>query len=147
MLQEMGSNSVRTSHNVPDQALLHLADKMGMLILDEIFDTWNYNKTANDSQRIFAEWSEPDLRSFIRRDRNHPSVWAWSYGNEVQEQGEEGTEQEAERLQDIVHEEDSTRLGALGMNNAAADTPFIPVVDMIGLNYQGEGKGYGEPTF
>lgn len=147
MLQEMGSNSVRTSHNVPDHALLDLADKMGMLILDEIFDTWNYKKTPNDFQTIFADWSEPDLRSFIRRDRNHPSIWAWSYGNEVQEQNEEGGEQVAKRLQDIVHEEDNTRLASLGMNNAAAETPFIPVVDLIGLNYQGEGKGYGEPTF
>ena len=147
MLQEMGANSVRTSHNVPDQTLLHLADKMGIIILDEIFDTWNYEKVPNDFQYIFADWSEPDLRSFIRRDRNHPSVWAWSYGNEVQEQDEEGGEQVAKRLQDIVHEEDSTRLATLGMNNAGADTPFIPVVDLIGLNYQGEGKGYGEPTF
>ena len=147
MLQEMGTNSVRTSHNVPDRALLELADKMGILILDEIFDTWNYKKTPNDFQHIFADWSEPDLRSFIRRDRNHPSVWAWSYGNEVQEQSVEGGEQVAKRLQDILHEEDSTRLGSLGMNNAAADTPFIPVVDLIGLNYQGEGKGYGPPTF
>ena len=147
MLQEMGTNSVRTSHNVPERALLHLADKMGILMLDEIFDTWNYKKTPNDFQTIFEDWSEPDLRSFLRRDRNHPSVWAWSYGNEVQEQDEEGGELVAKRLQDICHEEDSTRLGSLGMNNAAADTPFIPVVDLIGLNYQGEGKGYGEPTF
>jgi beta-galactosidase len=147
MLQEMGSNSVRTSHNVPDRALLRLADKMGILMLDEIFDTWNYKKTPNDFQDIFADWSEPDLRSYIRRDRNHPSVWAWSYGNEVQEQSEEDGELVAKRLQDIVHEEDSTRLGSLGMNNAAADTPFIPIVDLIGLNYQGEGKGHGPPTF
>lgn len=147
MLLDMGSNSVRTSHNVPDQSLLHLADKMGILILDEIFDTWNYKKTPNDFQPIFADWSEPDLRSFIRRDRNHPSVWAWSYGNEVQEQSVNGGEKVAKRLQDIVHEEDGTRLASVGMNNAAASTPFIPVVDLIGLNYQGEGKGYGKPTF
>ena len=147
MLQEMGSNAVRTSHNVPAQDLLNLADKMGILILDEIFDTWGYKKTPNDFQAIFEDWSEPDLRSFVRRDRNHPSIWAWSYGNEVQEQDEAGGEKVAKRLQDIVHEEDSTRLGSLGMNNAAADTPFIPVVDLIGLNYQGEGKGFGEPTF
>ncbi|MBE3112011.1 MAG: DUF4982 domain-containing protein, partial [Acidobacteria bacterium] len=146
-LQEMGSNSVRTSHNVPAVDFMNLADKMGFLIMDEIFDTWNFNKTANDFQPLFAEWSEPDLRSFIRRDRNHPSVWSWGYGNEVQEQNEEGGELEAKRLQDILHEEDGTRLGSLGMNNAAADTPFIPIVDLIGLNYQGEGKGYGPPTF
>lgn len=147
MLQDMGSNAIRTSHNVPAQGQIDLADKMGILVLDEIFDTWGYKKTKNDFQRIFEDWAEPDLRSFVRRDRNHPSVWAWSYGNEVQEQGEDGGDDVAKYLQDIVHEEDHTRLGSLGMNNAGAETPFIPIVDMIGLNYQGEGKGYGPPTF
>ncbi|KAK2760227.1 hypothetical protein FQN54_002294 [Arachnomyces sp. PD_36] len=147
MLQLMGSNAIRTSHNVPAKDLVDLADKMGILILDEIFDTWGYHKTENDFQKIFEDWSEPDLRSFARRDRNHPSVWAWSYGNEVQEQDEEGGEHVAQRLQDIFLEEDPTRLSSLGMNNAGADTLFSPVVNLIGLNYQGEGKGYDEPSF
>ena len=148
MLRDMGSNAVRTSHNPPAPELLDLADRMGILVLDEIFDTWGSHKTRNDFQTIFADWSEPDLRSFVRRDRNHPSIWAWSYGNEVSEQGQ-GTNgaNQARRLRDITREEDPTRQSTVGMNNAGPDTPFVEVVDMIGLNYQGEGLGNGAPTF
>jgi len=147
MLQDMGSNAIRTSHNPPAPELLDLADKLGFLVLDEIFDTWGSHKVRNDFQTIFADWSEPDLRSFIRRDRNHPSVWAWSFGNEVAEQGSSGGAATAQRLRDIIHEEDPTRKTTVGMNNAGPDTAFTSIVDLIGLNYQGEGKGNGGPTF
>jgi beta-galactosidase len=147
MLQEMGSNAIRTSHNVPAEQLLHLADGMGMLVLDEIFDTWGTHKVDNDFQTIFADWSEPDLRAFVRRDRNHPSVWAWSYGNEVHEQGRANGEKAAQRLANMMREEDPTRKSTVGMNDAGPETAFTSVVDLIGLNYQGEGKGHGGPTF
>ncbi|KAK4183150.1 glycoside hydrolase superfamily [Podospora australis] len=147
LLQEMGSNAIRTSHNPPAPELLDLADKLGFLVLDEIFDTWGSHKTKNDFQTIFADWSEPDLRSFIRRDRNHASVWAWSYGNEVAEQGSSNGASVAERLRNIVRQEDSTRQSTVGMNNAGPNTAFTSIVDIIGLNYQGEGKGNGGPTF
>ncbi|KAH7134913.1 glycoside hydrolase superfamily [Dendryphion nanum] len=147
LLQDMGSNAIRTSHNPPAPELLDLADRLGVLVLDEIFDTWATKKTKNDFQTIFADWSEPDLRAFIRRDRNHPSIWAWSYGNEVAEQGSNNGDVTAKRLRDIVREEDNTRKSTIGMNNAGPDTAFTSVVDLIGLNYQGEGKGNGGPTF
>ncbi|KAK4160367.1 glycoside hydrolase superfamily [Cladorrhinum sp. PSN259] len=147
MLQDMGSTAIRTSHNPPAPELLDLADRMGFLVLDEIFDTWGSHKVKNDFQTIFAEWSEPDLRAFIRRDRNHPSVWAWSFGNEVAEQTSSNGAATATRLRDIVHQEDPTRYTAVGMNNAGPNTSFVGIVDMIGLNYQGEGKGNGGPTF
>lgn len=147
MLQEMGTNAIRTSHNPPAPELLDLADRMGFLVLDEIFDTWGSHKVKNDFQTIFADWSEPDLRAFIRRDRNHPSIWAWSFGNEVAEQTSSNGAATATRLRDIVHQEDPTRQTAVGMNNAGPDTAFVGIVDMIGLNYQGEGKGNGGPTF
>ncbi|KAL8294059.1 hypothetical protein RB597_008128 [Gaeumannomyces tritici] len=147
MLVDMGSNAVRTSHNPPAPELLDLADRLGILVLDEIFDTWAFHKTDNDFARIFQDWSEADLRAFIRRDRNHASVWAWSYGNEVHEQRVSGGEAQARRLHDIVKSEDATRQATLGMNNAGPDTAFTGVVDIIGLNYQGEGKGHGAPTF
>lgn len=147
MLQEMGSNAIRTSHNVPAPELLELADRMGMLILDEIFDTWGSHKVRNDFQTIFADWSEPDVRAFVRRDRNHPSVWAWSFGNEVAEQGSSNGAAVAQRLRDMMREEDPTRKSTVGMNNAGPNTAFTGIVDLIGLNYQGEGKGNGGPTF
>ncbi|SPN99709.1 uncharacterized protein DNG_02560 [Cephalotrichum gorgonifer] len=149
MLQEMGSNALRTSHNPPAPELLQLADIKGILVLDESFDTWRHHKVDNDFQIIFDDWSEPDLRAFVRRDRNHPSIWAWSYGNEVWEQGEGATGVAvAERLHDILREEDHTRKSALGMNTAAPGSDFTAKVDLIGLNYQGEGRNNGdEPTF
>ncbi|KAK1750359.1 glycoside hydrolase superfamily [Echria macrotheca] len=147
MLQEMGSNAVRTSHNPPAPELLDLADEMGFLILDEIFDTWNSGKRTNDFHLIFPDWHEADLRSFIRRDRNHPSVVMWSYGNEVAEQRSSSGANTARMLQDILHEEDPTRLGTIAMDNATPTSAITSVVDIIGLNYQGEGRGTGQPTF
>jgi beta-galactosidase len=147
MLQEMGSNAIRTSHNPPAPELLQMADRMGLVVLDEIFDTWGSHKVRNDFQTIFADWSEPDLRAFIRRDRNHPSIWAWSFGNEVAEQRSSNGAAAARRLRDIVRQEDATRLSTVGMNDASPDAEFTSVVDMIGLNYQGEGRGNGGPTF
>jgi beta-galactosidase len=148
LLQDMGCNAVRTSHNPPAPDLLDLADKMGMLILDEIFDTWRSAKVRNDFHLIFDEWYEADLRAFVRRDRNHPSVLAWSFGNEIAEQrGGSSGASTAQTLRDIIHQEDPTRQTTVGMNNAAADSPFTGVVDLIGLNYQGEGLGSNSPTF
>ncbi|KAL2213202.1 glycoside hydrolase [Sarocladium strictum] len=147
ILQDMGLNSIRTSHNPPEPELLQLADKMGILMFDEIFDTWSEHKVPHDFATIFENWSEPDLRSFIRRDRNHASIWAWGYGNEIPEQGEQKGVDTAQRLHDIIHEEDDSRKTALAINNAGPDEPIIPVPDLIGLNYQGEGKGYDGPTF
>jgi beta-galactosidase len=89
---------------------------------------------------IFTDWHEPDIRSFIRRDKNHPSIIEWSFGNEVGEQftGEEGAAI-ARDLRAIVKEEDSTRPATASMNYAKPDMPFPQVMDVVSLNYQGEG--------
>lgn len=141
MLQEMGSNALRTSHNPPAPELLELADQMGFVVLDEIFDCWNIAKTSNDFSLIFADWHEPDLRSFIRRDRNHPSIIMWSFGNEIPEQSSGDGSTTAKPLHDIVHSEDSTRPATSAMNSASAGSDFANVMDVESLNYQGEGRG------
>jgi beta-galactosidase len=140
MLQEMGCNAIRTSHNPPAPELLELTDRMGILVMDEIFDSWVRQKTPFDFHLIFADWHEQDLRAFIRRDRNSPSVFMWSVGNEVGEQntGGEGAAV-ATRLIDIAHEEDPTRQATASMNTAKRDWPFAATVDVVTLNYQGEG--------
>jgi beta-galactosidase len=141
MLQEMGDNALRTSHNPPAPEYLEIADRLGLMVMDEIFDTWNYAKVANDFHLIFPDWHEPDLRSFIRRDRNHPSIISWSVGNELSEQSNANGGATGKMLQDIAHEEDPTRLVTLGMNNAGPSTALANTIDIIGLNYQGEGRG------
>lgn len=82
-LREMGVNAIRTSHNMPAQEFMELADEFGMLILSEGFDMWERSKTDYDYARFFDEWVEKDVASWVRRDRNHPSIIGWSIGNEI----------------------------------------------------------------
>jgi beta-galactosidase len=140
MLRDMGCNAIRMSHNPPAPELLELADRMGFLVMDEIFDSWVRQKTPFDFHLVFPDWHEQDLRAFIRRDRNHPSVFLWSVGNKVGEQntGEQGAAV-ARELIDIAHQEDATRPATASMNSAKPDSGFAATVDTIALNYQGEG--------
>ncbi|MCI0550379.1 MAG: DUF4982 domain-containing protein [Anaerolineae bacterium] len=139
-LREMGCNAIRTAHNPPAPELLELTDRMGFLVMDEAFDVWERNKTPLDFHLIFPDWHEQDLRALVWRDRNSPSVIMWSIGNEVGEQytGEEGAAL-AKRLSDIIKEEDPTRPITSAMNWAKPDMPLPAVLDVISLNYQGEG--------
>ncbi|MEO6231683.1 MAG: beta-galactosidase GalB [Ferruginibacter sp.] len=140
ILKEMGCNAIRISHNPPAPELLDLTDRMGFLVIDEIFDCWEKGKTPLDFHLIFQDWYEPDTRAFIRRDKNHPSIIAWSFGNEV---GEQYTDTSgaavAKKLYDIVQEEDDTRPATASMNYAKPGMPFPAVMDILSLNYQGEG--------
>ncbi|MCL2378602.1 MAG: DUF4982 domain-containing protein [Defluviitaleaceae bacterium] len=82
-LKEMGANGIRTAHNPPDPAVMHLADEMGFLVVSEILDMWERPKGKYDYARFFTDWIERDVASWVRRDRNHPSLIMWSIGNEV----------------------------------------------------------------
>lgn len=82
-LKAMGVNAVRTAHNPPGETFMDLADEMGLLVVSELTDVWEKPKTAFDYARFFNEWVERDAASWIRRDRNHPSVILWSLGNEI----------------------------------------------------------------
>lgn len=98
LLKEMGVNGLRTSHNMPAKAVMELCDELGILVVSEAFDMWKRYKTKYDYSRFFAEWMEKDVKSWIRRDRNHPCLMFWSIGNEIydthiDEQGQETTRQ------------------------------------------------------
>lgn len=86
ILKEMGCNGIRTSHNPPAPELLDLCDKMGFIVMDEAFDMWRKKKSPYDYSQYFPEWHERDLTDLILRDRNHPSIFMWSIGNEILEQ-------------------------------------------------------------
>jgi len=92
ILKKMGCNGIRCSHNPPSPELLDLCDKMGFIVMDEAFDMWEKRKSTYDYSIDFPKWHERDLTDLILRDRNHPSVFMWSIGNEVGEQwGEDKT--------------------------------------------------------
>ncbi len=83
ILKEMGVNAIRTSHNMPARGLMELADEMGIMIDSEAFDMWRHPKTEFDYARFFDTDAVDDVTSWVRRDRNHPSVIMWSIGNEI----------------------------------------------------------------
>ncbi|RPJ59813.1 MAG: DUF4982 domain-containing protein [Acidobacteria bacterium] len=145
ILKEMGGNAIRTSHNPPAPELLDLADRMGILIMDEAFDAWAASKQRRsqaDYARIFPDWHEKDWRAQVRRDRNHPSVILWSSGNEVREQGSPEGHKISARLTAIAHEEDPTRPVTVGCNNVqAAFNGFQKTLGVFGYNYKP--KEYG----
>jgi len=133
ILKEMGCNAIRTSHNPPAPELADLCDKMGFLIMIEAFDTWRTGKKKNDYNLIFNAWHLEDLKAMVRRDRNHPSVFMWSTGNEVPDQRNPYL---STALNSIVKSEDNTRPVTAGCNDANAGTNgFQKTVDLFGINY------------
>ena len=82
-LKEMGVNAIRLTHNMYDPGVIGLADEMGFLLISEAFDMWEGRKTEFDYARFFPKWHAKDVASWVRRDRNHPSVILWSIGNEI----------------------------------------------------------------
>jgi beta-galactosidase len=83
LLKGMGVNAIRTAHNPPAKVFMDIADEMGFLVMSEILDMWERPKTTYDYARFFNDWIERDVASWIRRDRNHPSLIMWSIGNEI----------------------------------------------------------------
>ena len=138
ILKEMGCNGIRCSHNPPAPELLDLCDRMGFIVMDEAFDMWRKKKTAHDYARYFNEWHERDLNDFILRDRNHPSVFMWSIGNEVPTQCSSEGYKVAKFLQDICHREDPTRPVTCGMDQVSCvlDNGFAAMLDIPGFNYR-----------
>lgn len=87
LLKTAGYNAVRCSHNPPSEALLNACDRLGMYVIDETFDCWRVGKNDQDYHLYFDEWWQRDTEAMVRRDRNHPSVFCWSVGNELVEAG------------------------------------------------------------
>lgn len=140
ILKEMGVNALRTSHNMPAEEVMDLADEMGILVLSEAFDMWERCKTPYDYGRFFKEWAERDVRSWIRRDRNHPSLFLWSIGNEIYDthadaHGEEITH----RLVDWVrlHDPKGNALITIGSNYMPWEGAqnCADIVKVAGYNY------------
>ncbi len=138
ILQEMGCNAIRTSHNPPAPEMLQLCNEMGIMVIDEAFDEWKNAKCENGYNTLWDQWAEKDMTAFIHRDRNHPSVIMWSVGNEIREQSVKGGEVYCKFLVDICKREDPTRPTTAGFNQweAAIKNGLANRVDVPGWNYK-----------
>jgi beta-galactosidase len=138
LLKAAGMNAVRTAHNPPSPAFLDACDRLGLLVLDEPFDTWKADKVKFDYGHDFDEWWKRDITSMVLRDRNHPSIVIWGIGNEIPELEVEQGKVIGKELADQVRSLDNTRPltlafpGTTTTPNAAA---VFSQLDITGYNY------------
>jgi len=141
ILKQMGCNAIRMSHNPPAPELLDLCDRMGFLVMDEAFDQWQKKKNGKDYHLDFAQWHRRDLQDMVRRDRNHPSVFMWSIGNEIREQFDSTGTRLAKELTATVKRLDATRPVTSALTEQEPEKNFISqagVLDVLSFNYKHE---------
>lgn len=140
LLKEAGFNAVRTSHNPPSPKFLDECDRQGLLVIDEAFDVWREAKRPHDYHLWIDEWGIKDIGDFVRRDRNHPSVMAWSIGNEISERMMIEVVGTARKLAGECRRIDPTRPVTEGIcswgNEWEIFDPHAEVLDIVGYNYQ-----------
>ena len=140
IMKEMGVNGIRTSHNPPAPELLDLCDSMGFIVMDEAFDMWKKGKTKFDYSSNWDEWHQKDIQDMVLRDRNHPSVFIWSIGNEVVEQWDKKDSSGtiiAKELCSLIQALDITRPITANCNSIDSLNPVIrsDALDLIGYSY------------
>ncbi len=140
-LRTLGVNAIRTAHNPPDPGFLDLCDRMGFLVMDELFDCWTVGKNPYDYHLFFKEWSKIDTRDTVRRDRNHPSVVLYSAGNEIHDTPQEALAKGIlQELVTVFHENDPTRPVTQGLfrPNVSHDytNGLADLLDVVGTNYR-----------
>jgi len=141
ILKAMGCNAIRTAHNPPAPELLDLCDKMGFLVMVEAFDMWKKKKNKFDYYSDFEEWHKEDLLDMVLRDRNHPSVFMWSIGNEIREQFDSTGITITKELVDIVKKADNSRPVTAALSEWNPEKNFMyksGALDIVGLNYHHE---------
>lgn len=175
-LKAMGANAIRMSHNPQAPIVYDLCDELGMLVMDEGSDEWEFPKRKwikgwnkgepgyQGSYDFFEEWIERDITDIVRRDRNHPSVFLWSVGNEVDYPNDpyshpvldgssisqpmfggyqperphaERIGEIAKRLATCIRKVDTSRpvTGALAGVVMSNETAYPEAVDVVGYNY------------
>lgn len=139
LLKEAGFNAVRTSHNPPSPAFLDECDRQGLVVIDEAFDGWRQAKTPHDYAGLFDDWALRDAEAMVLRDRNHPSVLAWSIGNEILERKNPEAVEIAHRLAALCRSLDPTRPVTQALASWDADweiyDPLAAEHDIVGYNY------------
>ena len=161
MMKEFGFNHVRTSHNPYSEDFLRLCDRLGILVVDELYDKWlaQYAGGRVDWESLWQK----DIPEWVKRDRNHPSVALWSLGNELQQYSNlpfnDWGVTAYELQKQLLHRYDDTRLTTVAMHPRYRnlDTDSIPAdlavaTEVNSYNYRymyfpGDMKRYPEKTF
>lgn len=139
LMKDAGFNLLRTSHNPPSEAFLDACDELGMMVVDEAFDGWSTEKTEHDYHELFDRCAVSDIKSFVLRDRHHPSVVAWSISNEIIERKDIRCVYTARMLKKAILSVDDSRPVTEGLCAWDRDweiyDPHAEVLDIASYNY------------
>jgi beta-galactosidase len=136
IMQDMGVNALRTSHNPPAAEVLDLCDRMGIVVWDEVFDKWDGTAGRQGGEPPLKAFSQRQIQNVVKRDRNHACVVVWSIGNEISEGGEGVTPERVAYMCGFVRENDATRPVGMGCHIPnMSDRPNFDPMDLTGWNY------------
>ncbi|MGQ1783662.1 sugar-binding domain-containing protein [Saccharicrinis sp. GN24d3] len=130
LLKDMGLNAIRPSHNPTPPMFYDICDEIGLLVMDEIFDGWHKKAPQDYGKQAFNDWWQRDIKEWITRDRNHPSIFVYSLGNETHSDI-------APELVKFSRNIDNTRLYTSGAGNSED-------MDIIGVNGGSENQSFIE---
>lgn len=137
-MKDMGANAIRVSHNPADEHYIDICNELGLMVIEEAFDSWTAHKNGNNhdfgeyfntkisnDNQIYGgnsnmTWAEFAIKSMVKRDRSDPSVILWSLGNEITNESNYPTV--AQNLIKWVKEMDTTRQVTLGENSYPENT-------------------------
>jgi beta-galactosidase len=142
IMQEMGVNAIRTSHNACAPEVLSLCDQMGIIVYNELFDKYGPTAGVACSTGEFVDnYAEAEVKNFVLRDRNHPSVFLWSIGNEIPDLLTDSDGRAAEHVANMVKyfkQYDTTRPTTMGCHIPSAsegDKHILDALETSGWNY------------
>lgn len=157
ILKGMGVNAIRVTHNPASDELLQVCDELGLMVIDEAFDSWYQGKKNYDYGKRFFEveatdptakpgqtWAEFDLKTMVNRGKNFPSIIMWSLGNEIYAANDSRGPATAQKLYDWTKEIDDTRPCTMGEdkfrtgNTSDTTSNYVKVaekMDVVGMNY------------
>lgn len=146
IMKDMGVNAIRVTHNPAAPELIGVCNRLGLLVVEETFDTWNLSKKEYDYGRFFSQWAEHDTKEMVDRNKNEPSIIMWSIGNEIYDTTSPEGVEIVRNLVKWVKEIDTTRPTTIGEDKTRGDkvsiTPLnehieaiFNEVDIVGLNY------------
>jgi beta-galactosidase len=140
-LRILGFNAIRTAHNPPAPEFIDLCDRMGFLVMDELFDCWTVAKTSYDYHLSFKDWAHIDIRDTVLRDRNHPSIILYSAGNEIRDTvKEESAKKILAGLVAVFHQYDPSRPVTQGLFRPNVSHDYVnglaDLLDVVGTNYR-----------
>jgi beta-galactosidase len=142
IMKDMGVNALRTSHNACAPEVLDICDRMGIMVFNELFDKYGTTAGVNCSTGEYVDnYAEAEVANFVRRDRNHPSVFLWSIGNEIPDLLTDSDGRAAEHVAHMVEyfkKHDTTRPTTMGCHIPSVSEEGKDILDALeatGWNY------------